>query len=67
MDSLISDKIYILTMNLKHKFRMVTDYDYEKIATEFVTKNGWKENMDVDDAINDCIPFMAVKLAYKRV
>ena len=49
MDNLTQDKIYILFMNLKAKFKDVTDYDYEKIATEFVTKNGWKENMDIQD------------------
>lgn len=66
MDNLVQDKIYILFMNLKAKFKNVTDYDYEKIATEFVTKNGWKENMDIQDVIEDCVKFMAVKLAFKK-
>lgn len=58
------EKIDILEKNLKHKFKDVTDFDYNQIAKTFVLNNGWTESMTLTEVINDCVKFMAVRLAY---
>lgn len=61
---LVQEKIDILEKNLRHKFKDVTDFDYNQIAKTFVLNNGWTESMTLTEVINDCSKFMAVRLAY---
>ena len=61
---LVQEKIDILEKNLRHKYKNVTDFDYNQIAKMFVLNNGWTESMTLAEVINDCTKFMAVRLAY---
>lgn len=60
----MEEKIYLLTSCLLKL--PITDFNCNQIATKFVKKNGWKEGMDLQEATNDCLKFMAVNLAFKN-
>lgn len=60
------DKIYILSTNLKYIFKSITDFDFDKVARDFVNGNGWSDNCSLEQAIKSVIPYMAINLAFRK-
>lgn len=60
------EKINILEKNLKVRYKDVTDYDFHEIATEYVQKGGWDDNMDLKQVLEEIHLFMVHKLTTKR-
>ena len=57
-------KINTLKTWLEKEFgNKVTDFNFEQIATDYVSKGGWNDNKSFKQVCNDVIQYMAYGLA----
>lgn len=63
----MNEKINILEKNLRHKFKDVTDFDFNKVATEFINRGGWSDDKTLEQALEGCRLFMTHNLKTKGI
>lgn len=55
----MEEKIKILAKWLSKEFKgKVTDFDFEQVATKYVSQGGWNDNKSFEQVCKDIIPFM---------